>query len=785
MNRWIKIISLVCICISWCINFANATKVLNIKIEGTQRIENDVVLVYLPIKIGDDIDNYQIDEAIKKLFGTGYFANVSISIENNVLLVKVIENPIINDIMLNGISSSIEKPLKEDMQTKIRGIYSKEKIRGDTERIKAIYYKSGKFGTSVIARMKLLDKDRVDIIFDVHEGKVSKVRDIVFVGNHYHTNKSLENIMKTKGNNFFTKLLGGKNFEEDSIDYDVDAITNLYLDSGFADFSITKTFAEYNKDSGNVMVSFFMEEGKMYKFGKVNITSNINALPSSQIPTKLLKIESGKSYSKRQIKESIDNIGAFLSERGFAFAAVNPEIVRNQEGSTIDVNIIIQNTRVMYIDRIDIVGNYRTYDYVIRRELSIKEGDPYDSQKIKASRERLEILGFFDAVSIEEKRTKVRDLVDLTIHVKERKSTTVLNFSAGYSSLEKLVANITFAEMNLLGRGYAFNVGISKSVYQQTLNIGVTNPKIFNTDLSLGVDAYTSQMGSAKIPIFPYLQISKSISIRSSYPIFNNLYHAITMQARTDDIRELGGIPLYGLWRDILGDRRSFTIGQAIILDKRDNVILPNRGYILRYGEDYGGVGGLGTQNYISREALAAFYVPVITDDFVFSVALQGGVIRSNGDKGVDFINRFRLITQMRGFLWNGIGPRVIREDANGTVDMNRISGFGGNNYFVTSIELTTPTPFPKEYGFRGSIFCDIGTLYGIDGQNRTSSFSIDGKHYTEYIRDSKGFRVSAGIGLIWVSPFGPLRVDWARPIIKDKYDIPMEFRISFSTLPY
>lgn len=761
-------------------HLANAAAVSAIKIEGASRIEQSAIMFYLQCKVGDNLTEEQLNKITKRLYATGYFATISINLEQDgTLRLSILENPTINKVIIRGVAQRLDSALKKELHTKERGTYSKDKIYGDTERIKAIHRSMGYFSTKVTSFVKVLDSRRVDIIFDVEPGRVSKMRDVILIGNKFLSNSRIFNSISNKTSNWFFSLFV-KGFNENSIYTDTDVITALYLSYGFLDFSIDRIVSEYHRDSGDFTASIFMEEGQRYKIGKIQVVYDIEHADLNKTELeKLVQLRADDWYARAKIDASARAINTSLNNAGIALCTTDPVLHPNKEKGTVDIELRIKNTKKMYINRINIIGGVNTSEDVVRRELLLHEGSIYNAKKVLLSKNRLLVTGLFDGVDIKEKPTPDGQHVDLDIVIRERANTMAVSANGGYSTFEGALAGISFMEANVLGRGYAFKTDLVISMYQRAISFMVTKPHVFGSYLDVTVGVEFAQRGSEKFRLMPFGQNSKTFSLSGRYPIADLLFHDIGIMA-SHSVTKLFHTMDSLFSQHIIGDRSVVSLSNALIYDNRDHPLLPTRGILLSYSNEYAGFVGLGNQQFMRHGVLASFYYSLDdAKDWVLNIMAKGGMIDGMNGQDVQYPYRYAVgMFNLRGFAFTGIGPRVEVTDENDKVTTQPF-GFRSNQFFVGTIELRTPTPVPKEYGFHGVVFCDFGTAFGLDGP-----LTLKNETRSERILDSAMIRIAAGVGLLWISPFGPIRVEFAYPLRKADFDIPMQFRIHMSAEP-
>ena len=801
-------------------NKSFSREIKGIDIEGLSRIEKSSVLSKLPVKIGDDIGRSKINEALRKLYATQYFSDISIDIDKSgILKIIVEENPIVNSIIMGGIPKKQADGIKQEIKLQVRGVYTKEKVKEDSERIKGAFQKSGKLNTTVTPKIEILERNRVNVLFDVFEGEASRVDSVFFLNNELMKDKKiLSNLTNKPSSSSGFKFFRGRLFEEDSIDIDKSAIITLYMNNGFADASINYVVSEYEKDTKNFTITFDINEGEKYRFGIISVESKIDGIDMSTFDSNVIKINEGDVFRNDLINRTITAISDNLTDYGYAFVKIDPIISKDKNKNIINIKFIIVSAFSVYVKKINILGTTRTHDYVIRRELLIKEGDLYSRKLVNKSRARLQILGYFDMVEIKEKKTEVNDMIELDVIVKDRKQTGNISFSIGYSTYEAFMLSAGISKANIMGRGYGGSISAMLSLWRRTLSLGFNNPHFLGTNLSMGFDIVynninpiTSFGSIGFLP--PYIMNSIMLAIRMGYPIYERLYHSWALQYRFDDVGIKSGSNVGSLYQDQLQQTNmSTSISHTLSYDKRDNGILPTRGYVLSI-----------TQNialplpyqfqYLSHDFYGALFIPIKSDKWVLSLIAKGGTIFDYQHGNVPYQYRYSLgYYNMRGFYYAGVGPHIITDTYDpieGEVISEPMSyvGLRGNNYYVFSAELRMPTPLPKQYGLSFVAFIDTGASFGINGVPMGTGFMRDpndpdkficdpdhpycgqdpndpSKFTSEYVVDSPLPRVAIGGGILWMSPMGPIRLEFSYAAFKQYYDVPLVVRLHFSAMP-
>ncbi|MDP6830238.1 MAG: outer membrane protein assembly factor BamA [Alphaproteobacteria bacterium] len=722
-----------------------------VDVQGNQRIEALTVQSYMTIAAGEPLDAGKVDQSLKALFATGLFADVSIRRQGNVLVVNVVENPIINRLAFEGNRRIDDDVLEPEVQLRPRIVYTRSRVQSDVQRILQVYRRNGRFATSVEPKVVQLEQNRVDLIFEINEGPVTGIRRIDIIGNRNFDDGKLRRAIATKESRWYRFFSSDDSYDPDRVTLDRELLRKFYLERGYADFRVLSAVAELTHDRSDFFLTFTVEEGELYKFGKVELATTLRNLDPETLRGSLSIVE-GETYNAEAIEETIDNLNFAVGRLGYAFVDIRPKVTRLREERVIELVLQINEGPRVYIDRINITGNIRTLDKVVRREMKLVEGDAFNTAKLRRSRQQIRRLGFFDKVDVAQKQGETADKVAIDVDVQER-STGELSFGLGISTTESVIGDISIRERNLLGKAQDLKLSLGLSATRQQIDLSFTEPYFLDRNLSAGFDVFSLKEDQQDRSSFD--EQSKGFSLRSRFPITENLKQGLRYTLRSDTIENINNStsPLISLDE---GDYLTSSISYDLTYDTRDDIFLPTKGIIIRGGQDFAGVGG--DVRYVRSAARWAYYY-AITRDLVASLGLKGGHIIGLG-QDVRVLNRFFLGgDDFRGFESGGVGPR----------DRSTDDAIGGNAYFVTTGELRFPIGLPNDFGVLGRAFTEIGTLLDPD---------VSGAD----LQDSKAPRMSLGVGVSWRSPFGPIRVDLAQALIKESFDKEELFRFSFGT---
>jgi outer membrane protein insertion porin family len=735
--------------------FADApTRVSGIHVEGNQRIETDAVLSYMTIKKGSMATQADIDQDLKNIFNSKLFADVHVERVGTMLRVRVVENPSINRVVFEGNKNITDKILEGEVQLKPRQLLTKDKVQFEVRRILEIYKHKGYFAAKVSPKIIKLDQNRVDVVFEVQEGVIAKIRAIKFVGNHRYSRDRLKSIITTTESAWWKFFSNTDVYDPNKLDMDSDNLRKFYRGKGYADFKVLSATAELVPEQDAFIITFTIEEGERYRFGAVTVDSNFPKLPASLFE-KALKSKQGDWYSTDVIEKDTIALSELAGDHGYAFVNVRPLPIKDEEGHTVGITYKLEEGPKVFINKIKIKGNTRTIDRVIRRQFMVSEGDAYSASRLKASDRNIQNLGYFKKVDIgQEPVDDNKDQVDITADVEEQ-STGEINFSIGYSTLDGPLGMIQIKERNLFGRAYSFGGRVQMAKKSRNIDISLADPYFLNKDLEVGIgvdygrrdqeseSSYTRNNIGARTWIG--YNLSEFLGQRWSYTVSQDRIEHVKQDA-APQIKEQEG------------KATSSIIGHRLMYDRRDFRFAPTEGYAITLSNDFAGLGG--TIKY-QRHTLggAIYYTPI--DEVTAHLDGEIGMISGFGKKKLRIIDKFTLGgNDLRGFEYAGVGPR----SKSGNFD-----ALGGDRFMTLSAEVTFPLGLPSEVGLKGCAFVDTGTTW-------------DSKMKDDTVYNSKSFRASAGFGFGWATPMGLIRLDFGFPLAKQKGDKTQVVLLNFGT---
>ncbi|WP_019223762.1 outer membrane protein assembly factor BamA [Bartonella rattaustraliani] len=764
------------------VGVAQASVVHSIEVRGNKFVSAQAVRDNIDIKAGQSVSSSDVDAAVKRLFGLGLFYDVKINQVGNKLIVFVKEYEVVNQVLFQGNKSLKDPDLKRFISLKPNEPFNSAKLSADIKTIHEAYKIVGRHSVAVKVQTINLGKGRVNVVFNIVEGRKTKIRNITFKGNNVFGSSRLRDVILTKPSGIFSLLLGGDVYSEERLAADEEALRRFYYNHGYADFRIVSSKATFDEASNAYKIDFVLDEGARYKIGDIQVESDIDGIDIQSVKN-VLKTRTGDVYSAENIEQSVAIINNKAADSGYAFAKVEPRGNRDLANHTISILYNIEQGSRAYIQRIEIRGNEKTRDYVIRREIDLNEGDAYNQTLIQRAKRRLESLGFFKAVNISMVPTDQSDQVVLVIDVVEA-PTGDLSLSGGYTTggtSPGMSLEVSVTERNLGGRGQYVRLGLGAGQEKsRNYNLSFVDPYFLGYRLSAGIDVFRSTYRADKA----YDVRQTGGSLRFALPINDqlsaNLAYSYVQEEydfggdydfdKESDLRELyekysGAIvqaAKHSPWR-----RSSVSYG--LTYNTIDNMANPHDGLYARVTQEFAGLGG--SAKFLKTTGKAMMYKTLSERmDLVGLLSFGGGYIHEIGHDGVRIFDMFKVNTDMiRGFKYNGIGPRQVS-------NKGEVYFLGGTTYMNATAEVQFPIPIvPEGMGLRGALFADAATLYGNNYKP-----VVQGEAPVIYTKSA--WRSSVGVSLMWDSPFGPLRFDYAWPIRKQEGDLLQKLNFGIST---
>lgn len=738
--------------LAWWASPAHAEKIRQIRVEGTQRIEPATVLSYMDMQAGDEFDLDRLDSALKTLFATGLFADVTFYQEGPALVIAVVENPIINQIAFEGNKQIKDADLLNETQLRPRNVLTRTKVQADVERMQEIYRIGGYFSAEVHPKIIKRDQNRVDLVFEISEGPRTLISRISFIGNRHFGDDKLQKVIRSKEERWWRFWSGDDKYDPDRLAYDRELLRKFYLDHGYADFRVDSAVAELSPDRRNFYVTYTLDEGVRYRVGNVNIRSEVPGV-NADLYKKSLTFGPGDWYKAGELEKTINRITAALESHQHSFIDVRPAVERRRDKKLIDISFTLAEGQKIFVENINISGNVRTLDEVVRREMAISEGDPFNISKLKKSEQNLKELAFFETATVKPVPGSTPDKTNIDVTVAE-KSTGELSLAAGFSTQDGPLGNFSIRERNFLGKGQVVSLSTTLADKRTEFDFSFTEPYFRNRDLAAGFDIFHVTRDFQTESSFDSKRTGAAV--RLGYPLADKWRQNLSYYFARNEINHVPATASIYIQQQV-GVRSISAVTQRVTFDNTDSKLDPTEGLLARFDTEVAGLGG--NAKYVKAKLGGTYYYPIV-DKWILSLLGEGGVMGYWGGDKSRINERFYIGgNDLRGFARGGIGPR----------DLTTNDALGGEHFYRGSAEVDFPSGLPEDLGVRFHAFVDAGSL-GDPG------FSAAG------IVDSGSLRVSSGAGLSWKSPLGPVRVDLAHALAKESYDDTQFFQFSFGT---
>ncbi len=745
----------------------------SIQIEGAQRIEQGTIRSYMLAQPGDSFGSDRVDRSLRTLYATGLFKDVSIHRSGGTLVVRVVENPLVNQIAFEGNRSQKDDVLRPVLSLRPRAVYTPQLVQADRQKLIDLYAKHSRYAVTIEPQIIRLPQNRVDVVFRINEGPETLVSRITFVGNHAFSENRLREEISTREEAWFRFLSSADQFDPERINYDKELLRRFYLRNGYADFDATSATSELSPDRKSFFVTFTINEGERYHVGTVKVDSQVAHLASDKL-LPLVSFKPGDIYNGDAVQRSTTALQERAVSLGFPFVEVNPRIARNKDKRTVDLLFDVVNGPRVYVERIDISGNTRTQDKVIRREFTMAEGDAFSDAASKRTKQRLNDLGYFSGANITTSPGSSADRVIVNAAVAE-KATGELTLGGGFSTDAGVLGQAGLRERNLVGSGIDANLSGTLAQRESQINLSATDPYFLDRNLVAGADIY--QIRNNNLNIANYSERRTGISLRLGYQFNDHLAQAWNYTFTDRNVYDVNSSASIYV-QDEAGQSLLSQVGQTLALDYRDSRVDAHSGFIAKLGTDFAGLGG--DAKYARVKVDGTYFIPLdfLTGDSEWGIAVSGsaGYLANLGGRE-RIIDRFFLGgDNLRGFQDGGVGPHSIPVNArNGNPAYLASDALGGEFIYTQSTELHFPLPISADLGLSGRAFADIGGLQGLKPDAFTSSRQDVGtNNYSP--------RVGTGIGVSWKSPFGLINVDLGYPVVRQKYDRQQIFRFGFGT---
>lgn len=731
------------------------TTIRKISVEGTQRVEPQTVVSYLTVAIGDVVDDNGLSESTKALYATGLFSDVALAMEGNTLHVKVAENSLINQVAFEGNDKVKDDDLKGEVRSQSRSVLSRTVVQGDVQRITDLYRRQGRYSASVTPKVIQLDQNRVNLVFEINEGDVSAIKGIKFVGNTAFSDSKLREVVASREEAWYRFLSTSDRYDPDRIAYDEDLLRRFYLRNGYVDFRVISSLVQLSPNKKDFYLTMTVDEGEQYKVAAVNIDTS--GLGSKKAPADFKEqviIKSGETYNADLVEDSVKAMTDDLAANQIDFVAVKPDIQKDAAAKTLALTFKTEPTPKVFVERININGNLRTQDKVVRREFEMAEGDPFNKTRLSESEQNIKDLDFFDKVTVEPKQGSAPDQAVIDVNVQE-KSTGEISAAAGLSTEDGPIGDFGIRERNFLGKGQDLKFSTTLSGKRLNFDLSLTEPKFLDRNLSARVDAFHSRVDMQSES--SYDQQRTGGGLRFGFPMSKHWSESIGYRLEKNEIKNVQTTASRYI-REQQGSNVTSAINNRLEYDDRDSTMFPTKGKVGWLETEAAGLGG--DSKYVSAKLGGEKYWSLNrARTVVLSLLGETGGIAGLG-RDVRINERYYLGgSTLRGFKYGGIGPR----------DTTTADALGGNLFYRGSAEMSFPLGLPEELGLGGHLFSDAGSLWSVD-------------HKGAGVVDENALRAAVGAGLSWKSPMGPIRLDFAVPVLDKSYDEKEIFRFNFGT---
>jgi outer membrane protein insertion porin family len=736
--------------------FAQEFSFSRVTVEGNQAVDPQTIITYAGIGRGQTVTGGALNDAYQRIVDSGLFETVELVPQGDTLLIRVTENPTINVINFEGNQRLDDEELAGFISSVPRRVYNPAQAEQDAAAIAEQYRIKGRLAATVEPRIIRRDGNRVDLVFEVQEGRVVEIERISFVGNRAYSDRRLRQVLETKQAGLLRQLIQRDTFVAERLELDKQLLRDFYLSRGYIDVQVLDASSDVARERDAFFVTFTLREGQSFRIAQTSTVSEIEGLDAAEFDA-VKRIRPGQTWSPALIDANIARMENLALQKGLNFVRVDPRITRNDRDGTLDVQFTLVRGERIFVERIDIEGNTTTLDQVIRRQFRTSEGDPFNPREIRQSAERIRALGFFADAQVEAEPGSAGDQVVVNVDVEEQ-PTGSLSFGASYSVSAGVGFNIGLSESNFLGRGQALSVNVTTGTDSQSSSFSFREPAFLGRDVALGfsgsfneTDNQNARYDTRVIAVSPSLE----------FPVGDMSRLEVRYRLQETKITELAAGASAILGREVArGALMTSSLGYSWSYDNRITGLNPNGGILLRFGQDFGGLGG--DTQFLETNVFALAERRVLQEEVTLRAIFEGGVISSLDDNGTRVTDRFFGNSKIRGFESNGLGPRDLATD----------DALGGNIYAVARFEADFPLGLPEEYGIGGGLFLDVGSVWGLDDVAGNGG-PVD---------DSMRLRSAIGVSVLWDTPIGPLRFNFSRALQKEDYDKEQTFDLTVST---
>ncbi|MFZ1468939.1 MAG: outer membrane protein assembly factor BamA [Paracoccaceae bacterium] len=742
--------------------FAQVFAFSSVKIEGNDRVDDATILSYAGIGKGQEVSAGGLNDAFQRISRSGLFQTVELIPQGSTLVIRVEEYPFINLISIEGNRALKDEDLAAVIQSQSRKVYSPKTAESDAAAMAELYRVKGRLAATITPKIIRRSGNRVDLVYEVTEGKVVEVERLSFVGNRAFSDRRLRQVLETKQAGILRALVQRDTFVAERLDLDKQVLTDFYRSRGYIDFQVTDATAETSRERDASFVTFTIREGLSYSIGQTTTVSEVEGVDAAEFKA-VQKIRTGQTYNPALIENNIARMESLALKKGLNFIRIEPRVTRDDRNQAVNIEFAIVKGERIFVERIDIQGNATTLDQVVRRQFRSVEGDPFNPREIRQSAERIRALGFFSDAQVDAKQGSSADQVVVNVDLAEQ-PTGSLNFGLSYSVSSGTGATISFSERNFLGRGQGLALSLSSGTDSQNSSFSFTEPALLGRDLRFTFGGYyrTSENDNA---LYNTRNIGLTFGI--GFPVGEQSRLSLTYRIAEDKLFDYSGTSPIIAAETTLGTNGALltsALGYSFEYDTRITGLNPNGGILLRFGQELGGLGG--DTQFLTSTVFAAAETKVFNEEVTVRAIFEGGVISGIGGDTTRVTDRFFGRGKIRGFEPNGIGPRD-------GVPLGTLDALGGNAFAVARFEADFPLGLPEEYGITGGAFVDVGSVWSLDNTVGFGGAAVD---------DSLKPRVAVGVSLLWDTPLGPLRFNFSRAVVKEDYDKEQNFDLTVST---
>jgi outer membrane protein insertion porin family len=733
-----------------------------VTIEGAERIEPATILSYADIARGEALSPAELNDAYQRLVGSGLFETVEIVPSGNTLVIRVEERPTINRISIEGNRRLDDEALSTVIQSQPRRVFVPSQAEADAGRIADAYRQGGRLAASVTPKIIRRSDNRVDLVFEIEEGRVVENERVSFVGNRQFSDRRLRRVLATKQAGFLRQIIQRDTFVPERIEFDRQLLRDFYLSRGYVDFRILDVNTEVSRERDATFITWNVQEGQSFDFGRITAATDVQGVDAAEFLA-VSRIRPGRTYTPTDVENTIARMERLAIRKGLDFVRVEPRVTRNDRARTLDVQFFLTRGPRVFVERIDIEGNQATLDRVVRREFTTVEGDPFNPREIRAAAERIRALGYFSDVQVDAREGSAPDQVIVDVDVAEQPTGT-LSFGASYGTDAGLGLALGFSERNFLGRGQTLRFEINTGSDNASSRLTFVEPAILGRDVAFRFDALyaTSDRDFAF-----YDTTIISVSPGLTFPVGENSALTVRYSIGSEEISDVdeGSSPIL---KEEEGTEITSAIGYTYSWDTRRTGLDTSRGLLFRFSQDFAGLGG--DNQYVKTTAQLTGQRLIRNEEVTLRATIEGGALTMiDGDSRLT--DRFFLSTrQLRGFEPKGVGPRDLNVENDDVL--------GGNLYAVARFEAEFPLGVPEEYGVSGGAFVDVGSVWSLDDRDGGAS----GEDGQELVDDDFALRASIGLSLFWTTPLGPLRFNFSTPLAKEDFDEEQNFQFTVST---